>query len=114
MKKIVKSILARHTERVTSQMKDLFEIIETYRKIHGIDPLTGQVRLFQFYFFFKIISSSTYIKLLRSTMKKQKKRKECQTLDRSFHPCQDSKDDLFLWSIRKVESKKETYPVFSV
>eukprot|EP00938_MAST-03A_sp_MAST-3A-sp1_P006359 g6359.t1 len=43
MKKNVKSILARHTERVTSQMKDLFEIIETYRKIHGIDPLTGQI-----------------------------------------------------------------------
>jgi len=36
-------IINSQAERVTSQMKELFQIIEKYREIHGIDPLTGKV-----------------------------------------------------------------------
>mgnify|MGYP001252196155 CR=1 FL=1 len=86
MKKIVKSILARHTERVTSQMKDLFEIIETYRKIHGIDPLTGQVRLFQFYFFFLNNFVVDVHKITQVYNEKTKEKKRMPNLGSKFSP----------------------------
>ena len=68
MKKMVRRIVESQTERVSSQMRELFKIIETYRKMHGIDPLTGKVK-----FHLSSFVHRRYNKIIKSGLSFQEK-----------------------------------------